>query len=43
MLAFITMPKCILQDHGIELTGEVKVNLAKWLLASKQSIKHQVE
>jgi dihydrolipoamide dehydrogenase len=23
------------EDHGIELTGEVKVNLAKWLLASK--------
>jgi hypothetical protein len=23
------------EDHGIELTGEVKVNLEKWLLVSK--------
>jgi dihydrolipoamide dehydrogenase len=22
------------EDHGIELTGEVKVNLAKWLLSA---------
>jgi dihydrolipoamide dehydrogenase len=32
------------EDHGIELTGEVKVNLEKWLLVSKPLLtKHQVE